>query len=155
MIRYLIAALIGCLILIYGGWQHIQAQGVALATATERNATLEAAAESRRKTQRLLADLDTQHTQELANAQATNAQLRADVAAGALRLSVLARCPAVRAATGPASMDDAGTRAELDPTAAERIVATATDGDAAIIALTGLQDYVTRVCQGGTTQKGR
>ena len=149
MIRYLIAALIGCLILIYGGWQHIQGQAVALTTATEHNATLEAAAESRRNTQRLLADLDTQHTQELANAQATNAQLRADVAAGARRLSVLARCPAVRTATGPASMDDAEARAELDPATAERIVAIANDGDAAIIALTGLQDYVSKVCLGG------
>ena len=147
MIRYLIAALIGCLILIYGGWQHIQAQGDALTTATERNAQLEAAAESRRNTQRLLADLDTQHTQELANAQATNAQLRADVAAGARRLSVPARCPAVRAATGPASLDDAEARAELNPAPAARIVATANDGDEAIIALTGLQDYVRKICQ--------
>ena len=147
MIRYLIAALIGCLILIYGGWQHIQVQGDALTTATERNAQLEAAAESRRNTQRLLADLDTQHTQELANAQATNAQLRADVAAGARRLSVPARCPAVRAATGPASLDDAEARAELNPAPAARIVATANDGDEAIIALTGLQDYVRKICQ--------
>lgn len=61
----------------------------------------------------------------------------------------------MRTATGPASMDDAEARAELDPATAERIVAIANDGDAAIIALTGLQDYVTRVCQGGTIQKGR
>lgn len=117
-----------------------------LASATEQITTLEAATASRRNTQRLLADLDTQHTQELANAQATNNQLRADVAAGARRLSIKATCPAVRTTAGAARVDDAETRADIDPAAAQRVVAITNDGDDAIRALTGLQDYINRVC---------
>ena len=108
--------------------------------------TMESAADSRRQTMRLLADLDTQHTQELTHAQATNSQLRADVATGAHRLSVKATCSAVRATATPAGVADAEARAELDPAAAERIVATTNDGDEAIIALNSLQDWVTTAC---------
>ncbi|CAI8725119.1 lysis protein [Pseudomonas sp. IT-P4] len=117
-----------------------------LASAAEQVTTLTNVANSRRNTQRLLADLDTQHTQELANAQATNNQLRADVAAGARRLSIKATCPAVRATTSPTSLDDAEARADIDPAAAQRIVAITNDGDEAIIALNGLVDYVNTVC---------
>lgn len=155
MIWYLIAALVACLFLMYGGWQRIQAQAVALNTATERNATLEAAAASRRNTQRLLAELDTEHTQERERANQTNADLRAAVASGQRRLSVPARCPVVRATAGATGLDDAEARADIDPAAAERIVAITNDGDDAIRALSGLQDYVNRVCLGGITQKGR
>lgn len=149
MIRYLIAALVACLFLIYGGWQRIQAQAVALTAATERNAQLEAAAASRRETQRLLAQLDTEHTQERERANQTNADLRAAVASGQRRLSVPARCPSVRTAAGTTGLDDAEARAELDPASAQRIVATANDGDDAIRALTGLQDYISRFCLKG------
>lgn len=155
MTRYLIAALVGCLLVIYGGWSHIQGQAKDLAAAKDRNSTLERAAESRRNTQRLLAQLDTEHTKALTNAQTTNNQLRAAVATGARRLSVKATCPVVRAATTAAGLDDAEARAELDPAAAERIVAIPADGDEAIVALTGLQDYINTVCLGGTNQKGQ
>lgn len=96
MIRYLIAALIGCLIIIYGGYQRIQSQSEDLATAKSQVTTLNKAADSR--------------------------------------------------------LDDAETRAELDPAAAERIVAIPADGDEAIHALTGLQDYVTKICLKGNAQ---
>ena len=149
MNRYLLIALAACAVAILFGWQHIRAQGVALDAATARNATLEAAAESRRNTQRLLAQLDTEHTKALTDAQTANNQLRTAVATGARRMSVKAACPAVRAATGAARVDDAEARAELDPASAERIVATANDGDDAIRTLTALQDYVSRVCLKG------
>jgi len=123
--------------------------GTKLAAATEQVTTLTKAAESRRNTQRLLATLDTEHTKALTDAQATNNQLRAAVASGAHRLSVKATCPAVRTTAGAARVDDAEARADIDPAAAERIVATATDGDEAIVALTALQDYVTRLCLKG------
>jgi prophage endopeptidase len=55
----------------------------------------------------------------------------------------------VRTTAGAARVDDAEARADIDPAAAERIVATATDGDEAIVALTALQDYVTRLCLKG------
>lgn len=155
MTRYLIAALVGCLLVIYGGWSHIQGQAKDLAIAKDRNSTLERAAASRRNTQRLLAQLDTEHTKALTDAQTTNNQLLAAVATGALRLSVKATCPVVRTATTATSLDDAEARAELDPAAAERIVAIPADGDEAIVALTGLQDYINTVCLGGTNQKGQ
>ena len=137
------AALAIGLLLVLWRLDHVS---TSLTTAEGTITTLEAAAESRRNTQRLLADLDTQHTQELANAKATNNQLRADIAAGARRLSIKATCPAVRAAAGPASLDDAEARADIDPATAERIVAITSDGDEAIIALNGVQDYVRTVC---------
>ena len=155
MIRYLIAALAACLVLIYGGWSHIQGQAKDMAVAKDRNSTLERAAASRRNTQRLLAQLDTEHTKALTDAQTTNNQLRAAVATGARRLSVKATCPVVRTSTTATRLDDAEARAELDPAAAERIVAIPADGDEAIVALTGLQDYINTVCLGGTNQKGQ
>ena len=155
MTRYLIAALAACLVLIYGGWSHIQGQAKYMAVAKDRIDTLERAAASRRNTQRLLAQLDTEHTKALTDAQTTNNQLRTAVATGARRLSVKATCPAVRTAATATSLDDAEARAELDPAAAERIVAIPADGDEAIVALTGLQEYINTVCLGGTNQKGQ
>lgn len=149
MNRYLLIALAACAVAILFGWQHIRAQDVALDAATARNATLEAAAESRRNTQRLLAQLDTEHTEALTDAQTANNQLRTAVATGARRLSVKAACPAVRAATGAARVDDAEARAELDPAAGERIVAITDDGDQGLIALRAAQDYITNVCLKG------
>lgn len=147
MTRYLIATLVGCCLLMYGGWQKIQGQAVALEAAAERIGTLERAAKSRKNTQQLLAQLDTEHTQERERANQNNANLRAAVAAGQRRLSVLTtKCTAVRTATTAAGVDDAKARAELDPAAAERIVAIPADGDDAINQLTGLQDYIDRVC---------
>lgn len=108
---------------------------------------LEASIESRKNTQRLLTQLDTEHTQERERANQINASLRSDVAAGQRRLSVLAKCPVVRA-NADSGVDSAEARAELDPAAAERIVRIANDGDDAIRQLTALQDYVRTACQG-------
>ncbi|AZD50519.1 lysis system i-spanin subunit Rz [Pseudomonas chlororaphis] len=152
MIRYLIAALAACLVLIYGGWSHIQGQAKDMAVAKDRIDTLERAAASRRNTQRLLAQLDTEHTKALTDAQTTNNQLRTAVATGARRLSVKAICPAVRTAGTTAGLDHAEARAELDPATAERIVAIANDGDEGLIALRAAQDYITNICQKGSTQ---
>ncbi|WJR24946.1 lysis system i-spanin subunit Rz [Pseudomonas asiatica] len=147
MTNYLIAGLLACGVVMYAGWQKIEAQSVALDAATQRNAELEAATASRRNTIRLLADLDTQHTQERERANQTNAGLRADVAAGKRRLSVLATSCAAGSATA-AGVGHAEARAELDPAAAERIVAIANDGDDAIRQLNALQEYVRTACQG-------
>ncbi|AYG06860.1 lysis protein [Pseudomonas fluorescens] len=155
MIRYLIAALAACLVLIYGGWSHIQGQAKDLAVAKDRNSTLERAAASRRNTQRLLAQLDTENTKALTDAQTTNNQLLAAVATGTRRLSVKATCPDVRNPTATAGLGDAEARAELDPAAGARIVAIANDGDEGLIALRAAQDYINTVCLGGTNQKGQ
>lgn len=148
MSNYLVAGVVACGVIIYAGWQKIEAQAVALDQANKQISTLEAAAESRRNTIRLLAELDTQHTQERERASQTNASLRADVAAGNRRLSVLATsCSAAGSATA-AGLGHAEARAELDPAAAERIVAIANDGDDAIRQLTILQEWVGKACLG-------
>ncbi|WP_286919756.1 lysis system i-spanin subunit Rz [Pseudomonas sp. UBA6753] len=149
MTNYLIAGLLACGVVIYAGWQKIEAQAVALDQATKQVQTLEAAAESRRNTIKLLADLDTQHTQERESANQTNASLRADVAASKRRLSVLTANSCSPAGSASAAvLGHAEARAELDPAAAERIVAIANDGDDAIRQLNALQDYVRTACPG-------
>lgn len=147
MTNYLVAGLVACGVVIYAGWQKIEAQSLALDQAAKQISTLEAAAESRRNTIKLLADLDTQHTQERERANQTNASLRADVATGKRRLSVLAASCAAGSATA-AGLGHAEARAELDPAAAERIVAITNDGDDAIRQLNALQDYVRTACPG-------
>lgn len=122
---------------------HISAS---LDTATERVGMLESANASRKNTQRLLTQLDTDNTKVLTDAQAQNKALLARVGTGTQRLSVPTRCPVVRASTGPGRVDDAEARAELDPAAGQRIVSLANEGDEAIIALSALQDYVTTAC---------
>ncbi|TWC18129.1 prophage endopeptidase [Pseudomonas sp. SJZ085] len=117
-----------------------------LSTATERVSTLEAAAKSRRNTQKLLLQLDIDNTKVLTDAQARNKALVARVGAGTQRLSVPARCPVVRASPGPGSVDDAEARAELDPAHGQRVLAITNDGDEAIIALNALIDYVNAGC---------
>jgi prophage endopeptidase len=116
----------------------------------EKVVQLTVANESRKKTQKLLLDLDTQHTQEQAKADETNKPLLAAVATGTQRVFVKASCPAtdVRAAAGPASKPDEEGRAELDPAVAERILHTGIDGDDAIRQLSSLQKYVSTVCLG-------
>lgn len=143
MTRYIIFGLSLVSILALWRLDHISAS---LDTATKRVQELEASSESRKNTQRLLAQLDIEHTQERERANQVNADLRAAVVAGQLRLSAPVRCPVVRATAATTSVDDAEARAELDPAAAGRIVAIPADGDDAIRALTGLQAYVATIC---------
>ncbi|WP_349970915.1 lysis system i-spanin subunit Rz [Pseudomonas caspiana] len=114
----------------------------------EKVGQLTAANESRKKTQKLLLDLDTQHTQDQAKADETNKPLLAAVATGAQRVYVKASCPAVRTTPSPTGQPDEEGRAELDPAVAERILHTGTDGDDAIRQLSALQQYVRTVCLG-------
>lgn len=152
MNRYLLYALAACAVAILFGWSHIEGQAKDLAIATDRITTLNAAAESRRNTQKLLAQLDTEHTKALTDAQAQNKALLARIGTGAQRLSVPARSPAVGATSAATGLDDAETRAELDPEAAQRIVAIPNDGDDAIRALTALQGWVTTACLGANNR---
>jgi prophage endopeptidase len=146
MTRYaLIALLIVALVAL---WQFARLErdaaqaGVAAAKAESqqlRSALLEAAELVKRRDA-----VDAQYTKELHDAQEKIDSLRASVRAGERRLSVAARC--MPASPGASGMDDAGARAELDPAAADRIIGITADGDAGLIALAGLQDYVTKVC---------
>ncbi|KPM64034.1 lysis protein [Pseudomonas putida] len=150
MTNYLVAGLVACGVVIYAGWQKVERQADQLDQAIGKIETLEAAAESRRNTIKLLADLDTQHTQERELANQTNASLRADVAAGKRRLSVLTAGLLAAGSSTTAGLGHAEARAELDPAAAERIVRITNDGDDAIRALSTLQDYVHTACTGAT-----
>jgi prophage endopeptidase len=114
----------------------------------EKVSQLTAANESRKKTQKLLLDLDTQHTKEQAKADETNKPLLAAIATGAQRVYVKASCPAMRATPSPSGKSDEEGRAKLDPATAERILHTGVDGDDAIRQLSALQTYVRTVCLG-------
>ena len=150
--RYLVAGLAMALMLALWRLDHIS---TSLDTATERVGVLESANASRKTTQKLLAQLDTDNTKVLTDAQAQNKALLARVGTGAQRLSVPGRCPAVRDTAATAGLGDAEARAELDPAAGQRIVAIANDGDEGLIALRAAQDYINTVCLGGSNQKGQ
>ena len=66
-------------------------------------------------------------------------QLRADVATGAVRLSVRASCSAASAA------GDSETRAELDGETAQSLVAITADGDEAILELNACIDFYNKI----------
>ncbi|WFQ80278.1 lysis protein [Xenorhabdus sp. SF857] len=92
-----------------------------------------------------LAELDTRHTQELANAKTEIDTLRADVAAGRRKLRIKATCP-VSETTSSGSVGDAGT-VELTGETGSTVL----DIRAGIIndraKLRYLQDYIKTECQ--------
>lgn len=87
--------------------------------------------------------------QEYTDAKAQNDQLRTDLRDANRRLSVkVSGCsPAAQVPTAAStgSVGDAGSRADIDPRSAERIVAIANRGDDAIRQLTACQAYVKRI----------
>lgn len=97
-----------------------------------------------------LAILDQSHHKELSDAQTLQARLRDRLATTDLRLSVLLAAPAggghpVSAAAGAGGVVHGGARGELDPAAAQRIVAITGAGDEGLIALAACQAYVREV----------
>ena len=93
---------------------------------------------------------DETHYKELLDAQQLQDRLRDRLATADLRLSVLLSGPTtatsgsggVREASGSSSVVHGGTRAELDPAHAQRILAITGDGDEGLIALQACQAYV-------------
>ncbi|QWE81288.1 lysis protein [Pseudomonas donghuensis] len=85
------------------------------------------------------------------NAQATQASLRDHLATSDLRLSVLLAAPAqgsgcgVPATTGAGGVVHGAPRGELDPAAAQRIVAITDAGDQGLIALRACQAHVREI----------
>lgn len=96
---------------------------------------------------------DETHYKELRDAQTNQARLRDRLATADLRLSVLLNTAASGGAgglpvtAGTCGVVHGGTRAELDPAAAQRIVAIIGDGDQGLIALAACQDYIRAVSQ--------
>ncbi|HGM5437406.1 TPA: lysis protein [Serratia marcescens] len=93
------------------------------------------------KTQKAVADIDLQRTQELEDAKSKIADLQRDVATGARKLRVSASCQPAK----PSGMDDAASPRLTDSaqrdyfTLRERI-------EIANKQISGLQDYINQVC---------
>ncbi|AZC27040.1 lysis system i-spanin subunit Rz [Pseudomonas sessilinigenes] len=91
---------------------------------------------------------DETHYKELRDVQSNQVRLRDKLATTELRLSVLLNTTAsggscgVSTTAGAGGMGHGAARAELDASAAQRIVAITGDGDQGLIALAACQDYV-------------
>ncbi|WP_430444783.1 MAG: lysis protein [Pseudomonas piscis] len=131
-------------------------QAKAYSTDRERAATAvidwqEATQDARRALEDRLQTNDETHYKELRDEQAKQARLRGQLATADLRLSVLLNTAAsggggrVPATAGTCGMVHGTARAELDPAAAQRIVAIAGDGDQGLIALAACQAYVKEI----------
>lgn len=94
---------------------------------------------------------DETHYKELRDAQTNQARLRDRLATADVRLSVLLNTAAsgggggLPATAGTCGVGHGAARAELDPAAAQRIVAIAGDGDQGLIALAACQSYVKEI----------
>ncbi|HHB1475410.1 TPA: lysis protein [Yersinia enterocolitica] len=112
--------------------------------ASERQSTIEEMV----KRQQISAVLDAKYTQELADAKSQIEALRADVAAGRRRLRLNAQCVStVSPQTGTASMDDA-TGPRLTDAAQRDYLRLRERIDIATKQITGLQEYINKVCLG-------
>ncbi|WOE81604.1 lysis system i-spanin subunit Rz [Pseudomonas protegens] len=106
--------------------------------------------DARRALEDRLQASDETHYKELRDEQAKQARLRGQLATADVRLSVLLNAASggggrVSATAGTCGVVYGGTRAELDPAAAQRIVAIAGDGDQGLIALAACQSYVKEI----------
>ena len=98
----------------------------------------------------VVAKIDQTNYEELRRAQAEIESLRAAVRAGDRRLSIKATCGAgagVSATASATGVGDGAGRADIDPGAAERIVALTDRGDRAIRQLAACQAYARTVAQ--------
>lgn len=94
--------------------------------------------------QRDVSALDAKYTKELADAQAENDRLRADVVAGKRRLQIAATCAKDQATGAPSLVDGSSPRLTAD---AELNYWRLRDGIATVTKqLTGLQAYVREQC---------
>lgn len=99
-----------------------------------------------------LASLEATHYQELRRAQNENSRLRADVAAGHVRVPVSAVCTAsnnpgtrdVSDTTDTSGLDDGNFGAELHPEVAGRVVRIGGEADGCARKLTALQGWVSQ-----------
>lgn len=123
MLRNL-ATFIGCLLIAFFAGKYQERQEIKAEVTRIESAMQDEAAATTAKLEK-----------EKRDAEIKVKQLRADVAAGAVRLSVRASCSASTAA------GDSETRAELDPKAADDIIAITADGDQAIIELNSCIDF--------------
>lgn len=121
----------------------------ALVTAQSERDTAQAKAESLATTLGLSRDLlkdrdlvDAKYSKDLANAQADNAQLRSDIAAGRKRVSVNATCVRDATSSGAAGSADAGTP-RLTPDAEQARADLELAVEQQRLQIVGLQEYTT------------
>lgn len=104
---------------------------------------------ARRELEDRLQANDQTHYQELSDARKDQVRLRDRLATADLRLSVLLAAPSssggLSAGSCTRSVVHGAPRGELDPAAAQRIVAIAGEGDQGLIALRACQAYVRAV----------
>nr|WP_253911954.1 lysis system i-spanin subunit Rz [Pseudomonas sp. CVAP\ len=127
-------------------------RGETLSQLTQAAATQQRTEQDKRQAlEQRLAASDQTHHEVLTHAQKDQARLRDRLATADLRLSVLidaadpASGCAVPAATGAGGVVHGGTRAQLDPAHAQRIIGITDDGDRGLIALSACQAYVREV----------
>lgn len=152
MIRYLIAALAACLVLIYGGWSHIQGQAKDMAVAKDRIDTLEASAAAYEQALKVRDSIDTQYLEAISNAEKSKPQLVADLDSGVKRVYVRAAC--VPANPKPAGITDAATP-ELAADARQDYADLTAAFKKVTAQVAGLQQHILTACKGGTNQKGQ
>ena len=99
-----------------------------------------------------LKDNDKTHYKDLSDAQKAQQRLSDRLATADVRLSVLlnagssaARCDGLSATTSAGGVVHGGSRAELDPAHAQRIIGVTDDGDRGLIALAACQAYAKEV----------
>ncbi|MDT9643123.1 lysis system i-spanin subunit Rz [Pseudomonas sp. JV245A] len=164
---WLLPALALVLGLALGGWlawtwqanvygKALAEQAEAYSTDREQAATAvinwqETQQDARRALEDRLQANDETHYKELRDEQANQARLRDRLATADVRLSVLLNTAAsggggrLPATAGTCGVVHGGTRAELDPAAAQRIVAITGDGDQGLIALAACQSYIKEI----------
>lgn len=168
---WLLPALALVLGLALGGWlawswqenaysKALAEQAEAYSTDREQAATAvinwqETQQDARRDLEDRLRANDETHYKELRDEQAKQVRLRGQLATADVRLSVLLSATTsggscgVSATTGTAGLAHGAARAELDPAAAQRIVAITGDGDQGLIALRACQAYVRGIVRPG------
>ncbi len=152
MVRYLLAALAACLVLIYGGWSHIQGQATELAGAKDRITELESSAKAYEQALKVRDSIDTQYLEAISNAEQSKPQLVADLNSGVKRVYVRAAC--VPANPKPAGITNAATP-ELAADARQDYADLAAAFKKVTAQVVGLQQHILTACKGGTTQKGQ
>lgn len=156
VLAFMLVALIAGLLLAVGRYRdnalHFQEQrNVQKNIADTRQATID----DMQRRQQSVAAIDARYTKDLADAQKTISDLRRDVDSGAKRLRVSAKCD--RPVSGKSSatrVDDDGSPRLTD--AAQRDYFTLRERIETVTKqLTGLQDYVRKVCLTPAPSKGK
>lgn len=152
MIRYLLAALAACLVLIYGGWSHIQGQATELAGAKDRITELVDSAAAYEQALKVRDSIDTQYLEAISNAEQSKPQLVADLDSGVKRVYVRAACmPTNPQSTGSIDAATPELAADARPDYAELTAAF----KKVTAQVEGLQQHILTACKGGTTQQGQ